>query len=170
MTPEQWEFFVRRTAHAGAIDAGKVREIIRECIGEVTTDVMYGRVVEYDKEADFFTNKISALLQAEQKPIPCSERLPTEADADYKGMVWWWSCTTEFDTEKWSLAPWFNEHCRKNTKTWTFWLPTNLKRPLEPETLCSICKATPKIRDEDWCFECRENFYEIANEPAPGGE
>jgi len=50
-----------------AIDSGKVREIVSECIGEVTTDVMNGRVVAYDEEADFFTNKILMLVSEGQK-------------------------------------------------------------------------------------------------------
>lgn len=57
-------------------------------------------------------------------PVTTSERLPTGADADCHGRVW------GYNKGGWACIMWFHVHDRD--WSYTFWQPTNLKRPPAP--------------------------------------
>lgn len=58
-------------------------------------------------------------------PIPTSERLPTEADADpWKRVLWW-------DGLEWILDRWDISSSRRSDWNYKFWQPTGLQRPEE---------------------------------------
>lgn len=95
----------------------------------------FGRIVGYQKEHD---GTVTWLCECEgynqhpvQQPIPTSERLPTEADADFTGNVLALDSTGSWDF--WTPAFIFESHSVQST-FFTHWLPTGLKRPEEPET------------------------------------
>lgn len=58
--------------------------------------------------------------------IPTSERLPTEADADFESNV------AAFDGMCWFLVHWSSLYSGFGKKTYTHWQPTHLKRPPAP--------------------------------------
>lgn len=60
--------------------------------------------------------------QPAPRPIPTSERLPTEADADCDGRVWVYG----LDKNRWIMTHWMN------ARRGDYWLPTGLTRPAEP--------------------------------------
>lgn len=67
--------------------------------------------------------------QAQQpKPIPTSERLPTEADADYSGAVF---AFTAF-TKEWVLQHW--AHVADCPNAYLYWQKTGLTLPAAPDS------------------------------------
>jgi len=60
--------------------------------------------------------------QAQPAPIPTSDRLPTEADADCDGRVWVYG----LDKNRWIMTHWMN------ARRCDYWLPTGLKMPPAP--------------------------------------
>lgn len=69
---------------------------------------------------------IASMLDKKQQeqpaPIPTSERLPTEADADCHGRVWVYG----LDKDRWIMTHWMN------AKRGDYWLPTGLTLPPTP--------------------------------------
>jgi|SRR5690554_4242372 len=62
--------------------------------------------------------------------IECSERLPTDADADIFGNVW---CSGFWDNPNLGIAPINWSNVGKGSAGDTHWKPTGLKRPQPPK-------------------------------------
>lgn len=90
-----------------------------------------GLADKHDLMVTWFANAMMAMhdhLQrksAQPAPIPTSERLPTEADGDCYGNVWWWNTKKE----TWILLAW---SASLDDRCWPHWLPTGLTRPAAP--------------------------------------
>ena len=61
--------------------------------------------------------------------IPCSERLPTEADGDYNGAVW----VAEDGVPRLDGWRWVGNDAWRDKRGITHWKPTGLVRPEPPE-------------------------------------
>lgn len=60
--------------------------------------------------------------------IKCSERLPTEADADYDDCVW--ACWFDKYDKRWRVD---REHIKSDDYEYFAWKPTGLNRPQPPK-------------------------------------
>lgn len=76
---------------------------------------------------------VSRPQNPEAVPVPTSERLPTEADADPWGFVLAFDADgiAGMKPEGWGLWEW--EDVRRGVERLTHWLPTGLTRPQNPE-------------------------------------
>lgn len=73
---------------------------------------------------------VAGLIQPAQAvavPIPTSERLPTDEDADPFGEVAWWNSFDEF----WQLIAWYDVPAQP---IGSHWQPTGLTMPQPPES------------------------------------
>lgn len=66
----------------------------------------------------------AAAPQPQPAPTPTIERLPTEADGDYRGRIW------RYNKHGGACVMWF--HVRENDWGYTHWLPTGMKKPPAP--------------------------------------
>lgn len=108
-------------------DTGKIWSIVRSAMG--TVQYLYERELTpserdafIDAHSSEYAEKIAKLCSP--RPVPTSERVPTKADADCNGAVWWWNTSDAC----WAYVPW---SANLNLKYWTFWQPTGLTRPDE---------------------------------------
>lgn len=67
--------------------------------------------------------------------IACSERMPTEADGDCFGRVWWFDAAGEIDTQPYgNLTSHHAHYVREFGAGPTHWRRTHLARPQPPTT------------------------------------
>lgn len=106
-----------------------------------------GLADKHDLMVTWFANAMMAMhdhLQrksAQPAPIPTSERLPTEADGDCYGNVWWWNTKKE----TWILLAW---SASLDDRCWPHWLPTGLTRPAAPDSECHTCNGSGHAQDQ----------------------
>ena len=100
-----------------------IQELLKNSEAEVIEGVVhYANVSQLQQVADRLLLS-HATLQPD-KWIPCSERLPTEADADCNGSVWVKSKLYGVKLmQRHSVRADFESH----------WMPTGLTRPAPPE-------------------------------------
>lgn len=72
-----------------------------------------------------FASMLPVKMPAQPAPIPTSERLPTEADADCDGRVFVWMHASR--GKCWLMTHWLN------ARHGDYWLPTGLHKPADTE-------------------------------------
>ena len=93
-----------------------------------------GSLLKCDEAGNYATTWVDSAwmgFQAAQRQpdwIACSERLPTETDADLYGNVWAYNKKKGYV----QLATWYSVKTYAET-VYTHWKPTGLKRPEPPE-------------------------------------